>query len=98
MPHNNIGLQYLCNVLHLNHNNLNKLGHGCAIKTINQDKLKTFKIPVPSVEVQEELNKRVEELNKRVEELNKSVDERIAHVEWLKGVARKMFCEPGELP
>jgi type I restriction enzyme S subunit len=44
-------------------NNINILEEGLAIKHISKEYIKNIKIPIPSLEIQEQFIKEIEELN-----------------------------------
>jgi type I restriction enzyme, S subunit len=82
----------LYNLYYCQQENLKNKTSGLAIPKLSIEKLMTLKIPIPSIEKQEEIVKYFdEEHNKNLEKINEMIKKEEEHIEFLNKIAQDLF-------
>lgn len=88
-------INYIYHCLKFKQPNIEALSRGTAVKNLNRDKLYNFKIPLPSLEIQEQCITLFEQKEAYIESIDKKIAEHKNYLEELKALAKDVitsFC------
>jgi type I restriction enzyme, S subunit len=91
----NLSIQYIYYYLSYNLDILNKLFSGCGLKWVNKTKLSNIKIPLPSLEVQQQCVEIYQSKEAKLKEYDDKIEQQQQYIEELKVLGKDIinsFC------
>lgn len=87
----NFNKNFIYYYLKFNQNQLEKLAKGSGVKNINRDKLYNYKVPLPSLEIQEQCIKIYQEKEAYIKSIDKKIEQEKKYIEELKQLAKDVI-------